>query len=62
MKLTSKINRITIRLDNDIDQSLDIMYKATKVDKSKIIRMILTDWFNKNEEKINKYYEETKTN
>ena len=43
MKLTSKINRITIRLDNDIDQSLDIMYKATKVDKSKIIRMILTD-------------------
>ena len=62
MKLTSKQNRITVRLDNDIYQSLDIMHQSTKTDKSKLIRMILIDFFNTNEELINKYYEETKTN
>ena len=62
MKLTSKQNRITVRLDNDIYQSLNIMHQSTKTDKSKLIRMILIDFFNTNEELINKYYEETKTN
>ena len=62
MKLTSKQNRITVRLDNDIYQSLDIMHQSTKTDKSKLIRMILINFFNTNEELINKYYEETKTN
>lgn len=60
MKLTSMQNRITVRLDNDINQSLDIMHQATKTDKAKLVRWILKDFFDKNEELINKYYEETK--
>ena len=43
MKLTSKQTRITVRLDNDLDQSLEVIHLATKTDKSKIIRMILKD-------------------
>ena len=62
MKLTSKNNRITVRLDNDLNQSLEVMQQATKIDKSKLVRMIMKDWFNKNDELINKYYEETQTN
>lgn len=62
MKLTSMQSRITVRLDNDINQSLDIMHQVTKTDKAKLVRMIMKDWFDKNEELINKYYEETKTN
>lgn len=43
MKLTSKQKRITVRLDNDINQSLEVMQLATKIDKSKLVRMILKD-------------------
>lgn len=53
-------NRITVRLDNDINQSLEVMHQSTQIDKAKLVRMILKDWFNTNEELINKYYEETK--
>lgn len=60
MKLTSMQSRITVRLDNDINQSLEIMHQVTKTDKAKLVRMIMKDWFNTNEELINKYYEETK--
>lgn len=60
MKLTSMQNRITVRLDNDINQSLEIMHQSTQIDKAKLVRMIMKDWFDKNEELINKYYEETK--
>jgi len=62
MKLTSMQNRITVRLDNDINQSLEVMHQATQIDKAKLVRMIMKDWFDKNEELINKYYEETKAN
>lgn len=60
MKLTSMQNRITVRLDNDINQSLEVMHQSTQIDKAKLVRMIMKDWFDKNEELINKYYEETK--
>lgn len=58
----TKSKSITVRLNNDIHQNLDIMHQFTKKDKSKLIRMILNDFFTTNEELINKYYEETKTN
>jgi len=61
MKLTSMQSRITIRLDNDLSQSLETFHKATQIDKAKLIRKILKDFFDKNEELINKYYEEIKT-
>lgn len=61
MKLTSKKNRITVRLDNDLNQSLDIIQQATKTGKAKIVRMILLDFFNKNETLLNDYYEKIKT-
>ena len=60
MKFTSMQNRITVRLDNDINQNLEIMYQSTQIDKAKLVRMIMKDWFNKNEELLNQYYEETK--
>jgi len=62
MKLTSMQTRITVRLDNDLNQNLDILHKATKVDKAKLVRLIMNDFFNKNNELLDKYYEETKTN
>ena len=55
-------NRITVTVDNDIRQNLAIMYQSTQIDKAKLVRMIMKDWFNTNEELINKYYEETKAN
>ncbi len=61
MKLTSKKNRITVRLDNDLSQSLNIIQQATKTGKAKIVRMILLDFFNKNETLLNDYYEKIKT-
>lgn len=61
MKLTSKNNRITVRLDNDLSQSLNIIQQATKAGKAKIVRMILLDFFNKNETLLNDYYEKIKT-
>ena len=54
--------RITVRLDNDLSQNLDILHKATKVDKAKLVRLIMKDFFDKNSELIDQYYEETKTN
>ncbi|MBV5283414.1 MAG: ribbon-helix-helix domain-containing protein [Paludibacter sp.] len=43
MKLTSMQNRITVRLDNDINQSLEVMHQSTQIDKAKLVRMILKD-------------------
>lgn len=43
MKLTSMQNRITVRLDNDINQSLEVMHQVTKTDKAKLVRMIMQD-------------------
>ena len=37
------------------------MNKATSVPKAQIVRMILKDFFDKNDEQLNKYYEEIKT-
>nr|WP_320037830.1 hypothetical protein [uncultured Bacteroides sp.] len=62
MKLTSMPTRITVRLDSDLDQNLEIMHQATKTDKAKLVRLIMKDFFDKNNELIDKYYEETKTN
>lgn len=54
-------SRITVRLDSDLDQNLEILHKWTKTDKAKLVRMILNDFFEKNSDKIDKYYAETKT-
>ena len=54
-------NRITVRLDAEIALNIDIMNKATSVPKAQIVRMILKDFFDKNDEQLNKYYEEIKT-
>ncbi len=62
MNPTTKTNRITVRLDAELDLNLSLIQKATSLDKSKIIRMILNDFFEKNDELLNEYYEETKTN
>jgi hypothetical protein len=62
MKLTSMPSRITVRLDGDLSLSLDILQKAAKTDKAKLVRMILKDFFDKNSTLLDKYYEETKTN
>lgn len=59
MKPTSKSTRITVRLDGELDLNLSILQRATSTDKSKIIRMILKDFFDKNEELLDKYYEQT---
>ena len=52
----SMSERITVRLDGETD----IMNKATNTPKAQIIRMILRDFFAKNEELLDKYYEEIK--
>jgi hypothetical protein len=62
MKLTSMPARITVRLDGDLNLSLDILHQATKTDKAKLVRMILKDFFDKNSTLLDKYYEETKAN
>lgn len=61
MKPTSKFTRVTMRLDEELDLNLSILQQATSTDKSKIIRMILKDFFDNNEELLNQYYEKTKT-
>lgn len=61
MKLTSKSTRVTVRLDEELDLNLSILQQATSTDKSKIIRMILKDFFDNNEELLNQYYEKVKT-
>ena len=50
-----------MRLDEELDLNLSILQQATSTDKSKIIRMILKDFFDNNEELLNQYYEKTKT-
>jgi len=62
MNPISKTNRITVRLDAELDLNLTLFQKTTSLGKSKIIRMILKDFFDKNDELLNEYYEETKTN
>lgn len=61
MKPTSKSTRVTVILDEELDLNLSILQQATSTDKSKIIRMILKDFFDNNEELLNQYYEKTKT-
>jgi predicted transcriptional regulator len=61
MKPTSKSTRVTVRLDEELDLNLSILQQATSTDKSKIIRMILKDFFDNNEELLNQYYEKVKT-
>ncbi len=61
MKPTSKSTRVTVRLDEELDLNLSILQQATSTDKSKIIRMILKDFFDNNEELLNQYYEKAKT-
>ena len=56
-----KSTRVTVRLDEELDLNLSILQQATSTDKSKIIRMILKDFFDNNEELLNKYYERAKT-
>jgi len=43
MKRNAKPNTIIFRLDDDNYLNLEILQKATNIDKSKIIRMILKD-------------------
>jgi predicted DNA-binding protein len=61
MKPTSMQTRITVRLDNELEQELEILHKWSNVDKAKIVRMILKDFFKNNSDKLDKYYEENKT-
>ena len=51
----SMSERITVRLDGET-----ALNKATNTPKAQIIRMILRDFFAKNEELLDKYYEEIK--
>lgn len=53
--------RITVRLDNDLSQNLEILHQWSKTDKAKLIRMIMNDFFEKNETQLDQYYEQTKT-
>lgn len=56
MKLTTMQKPLSIRLDNETIQNLDILHQATQVDKSKIIRMILKEFFERNDDLIDRYY------
>jgi len=58
MNLTTKSTRITIRLDAELDLNLTILSTATSTDKSKIIRAILKDFFDKNDQLLDHYYEQ----
>ena len=53
-------DRISVRLDGDTQLNIEIMSKATHIAKAKIVRMILRDFFNKNEQIIDEYYEKIK--
>lgn len=53
-------DRITVRLDAETALNIDIMNKATSVAKAQIVRMILKDFFEKNDAQLEKYYEEIK--
>ena len=54
-------DRISVRLDGDTQLNIEIMSKATHTAKAKIVRMILRDFINKNEQIIDEYYEKIKT-
>ena len=54
-------DRISVRLDGDTQLNIEIMSKATHTAKTKIVRMILRDFFNKNEQILDEYYEKIKT-
>lgn len=54
-------DRISVRLDGDTQLNIEIMSKATHTAKAKIVRMILRDFFNKNEQILDEYYEKIKT-
>ena len=53
-------DRISVRVDGDTQLNIEIMSKATHTAKAKIVRMILRDFFNKNEQIIDEYYEKIK--
>ena len=53
-------DRISVRLDGDTQLNIEIMSKATHTAKAKIVRMILIDFFNKNEQILDEYYEKIK--
>ena len=53
-------DRISVRLDGDKQLNIEIMSKATHTAKAKIVRMILRDFFNKNEQILDEYYEKIK--
>ena len=57
----SRPERVRVRLDAETALNIDIMKKATSTPKAQIIRMILRDFFSKNDELLDKYYEEIKT-
>ena len=61
MKVTSMQTRITVRLDNELTQNLEVLHKWSKVDKAKIVRMIMKDFFSKNEQQLDQYYNEIKS-
>lgn len=52
--------RITVRLDGDTSLNIDILSKASNTPKAQVVRMILRDFFNKNESKLDEYYEKIK--
>ena len=54
-------DRISVRLDGDTQFNIEIISKATHTAKAKRVRMILRDFFNKNEQIIDEYYEKIKT-
>lgn len=53
-------NRITLRIDPEINLNLEIMKNATKASKGQIIRMIIKDFFTNNDNLLNQYYEKQK--
>ena len=53
----SMSERITVRLDGETALNIDIMNKATNTPKAQIIRMILRDFFAKNEELLQYLYD-----
>ena len=53
-------DRISVRLDGDTQLNIEIMSKATHTAKAKIVRMILRDFFKKNEQILDEYYEKIK--
>jgi len=55
-----KENRITIRLGDEILNNVEIMAEATKSDKAKVIRAILSKFFEENDDLLDKYYEQLK--